>query len=200
MLPDVPILTADSGDEQFNRGKSINIAVDTAIVLHHATQVVAADTDTFVQPQQMRTALELLDGHAWVAPFSVYCNLTPATTDEVLQGPVDIDWPRRATYEHQIEPVPTGVVMVNVDRFVGFNEDFVGWGYEDNEFAARMRAAHGQVKLVTGACFHLWHPVDQSKTWEQPHIEHNRTLADQALHNSSPFTYNPRYMREVGWE
>jgi len=49
----------------------------------------------------------------------------------------------------------TDLVAVN-----GFNEDFVGWGREDSEFAARMQhAGLRRLHLKFAAVgFHLWHP------------------------------------------
>jgi len=45
-------------------------------------------------------------------------------------------------------------------RVNGFNEDFVGWGREDSEFAARMQHA-GIARLnlkFAAVAYHLWHP------------------------------------------
>lgn len=45
-------------------------------------------------------------------------------------------------------------------RVNGFNERFVGWGREDNEFAARLLAAGVARRRLKfgGAVYHLWHP------------------------------------------
>lgn len=197
LLPDSVIVTADTADEAFNRGKAINQAVDVAVSLYHADQLIIADTDTFVQPTQLQGAIALLARRRWCAPFTTYYNLDLPTSDAVLQGPVDIDWPRDFGWEHQIPPVPTGVVLTTKDAFIGFDERFVGWGWEDNAWAADMRRAHGQVKLITGAAFHLWHPVNQAQTWEQPFAEHNQRLAEE--HQVRDFTYEALKDREVRW-
>lgn len=42
----------------------------------------------------------------------------------------------------------------------GFNEDFVGWGKEDSEFAARLYnyGLKRKIHPFIAVCFHLWHP------------------------------------------
>lgn len=42
----------------------------------------------------------------------------------------------------------------------GFDENFVGWGCEDDDLARRLRAAGARIKSVLGrtVAYHLWHP------------------------------------------
>ena len=65
------------------------------------------------------------------------------------------------------------------ERTGGFNIDFCGWGYEDDEFEARQRKYNSRI----GRClashevfFHLWHPRTQanaSKNPGHPHLDAN---------------------------
>ncbi len=52
----------------------------------------------------------------------------------------------------------------DLDAVNGFDEEFVGWGCEDDDFAARLRMAGRQIRSVVGytQAYHLWHPVDSS--------------------------------------
>jgi glycosyltransferase involved in cell wall biosynthesis len=45
-------------------------------------------------------------------------------------------------------------------RVNGYNEDFVGWGREDSELAARLMNAGVRRRDLRGwaVCYHLWHP------------------------------------------
>lgn len=48
----------------------------------------------------------------------------------------------------------------DVERVNGFDENFVGWGYEDDDFARRLYRAGVEPHSVIGAAraLHLWHP------------------------------------------
>jgi glycosyltransferase involved in cell wall biosynthesis len=53
----------------------------------------------------------------------------------------------------------------------GFDEEYVGWGCEDDDFAARLRMAGKRVRTAVGytQAYHMWHPVDPSNpgVWSQ---------------------------------
>lgn len=55
-----------------------------------------------------------------------------------------------------------GVWMTDLVRINGFNNAFEGWGYEDSEFEARLRASGVRPKAMRGrgALFHFHHPVN----------------------------------------
>jgi glycosyltransferase involved in cell wall biosynthesis len=69
------------------------------------------------------------------------------------------------------------VVAVN-----GFCEDFVGWGREDSEFAARMlHAGVARLHLKFGAvAYHLWHAEASRETLPRNQEILDRTLATRA--------------------
>ncbi len=53
-----------------------------------------------------------------------------------------------------------GIARRDFEAVNGFNEDFTGWGCEDDEFAVRLRKAgiHIRSILHRTRTFHLWHP------------------------------------------
>lgn len=57
----------------------------------------------------------------------------------------------------------------------GYDEAFVGWGGEDNDFCRRLHAAGVEgIKLFRiGICYHLWHP-------EAPRSKANTAMAEAA--------------------
>ncbi len=68
----------------------------------------------------------------------------------------------------------------------GFNEDFVGWGNEDSELAARF-FKYGILKKVhpfMAICFHLWHPTSKAVTDE------NQRLLSSAIASREFFCKN----------
>jgi glycosyltransferase involved in cell wall biosynthesis len=63
-------------------------------------------------------------------------------------------------------------------RVNGFNEDFVGWGREDSEFAARMQhagIARRNLKFAAVA-YHLWHPEASRQM-----LARNQEILDQTV-------------------
>ncbi len=62
-----------------------------------------------------------------------------------------------------------GVWRSDYPRVNGFDESFVGWGCEDDDFGMRLRRAGVSIKNAFRAIptFHLWHPVDATapKKW-----------------------------------
>ncbi len=53
----------------------------------------------------------------------------------------------------------------------GFDEQYVGWGCEDDDFAARLRMAGKRVRTAVGytQAYHMWHAIDPSNpgAWRQ---------------------------------
>ena len=69
----------------------------------------------------------------------------------------------------------------------GFNEDFVGWGREDSEFAARMQNV-GLKKLhlkFSGFGYHLYHPENSRAMLPQ-----NQEILDDAIRNKKTYCNN----------
>lgn len=52
----------------------------------------------------------------------------------------------------------------DLDAVNGFDEEYVGWGCEDDDFAARVRLAGRKIRTAAGytMAYHMWHPVDPS--------------------------------------
>jgi GT2 family glycosyltransferase len=70
---------------------------------------------------------------------------------------------------HPTRPKLTGcnIAISRVDLYAvnGFDEDFVGWGCEDDDLAFRLRRAGIQIGTVLGytSAYHMWHPTDPSR-------------------------------------
>jgi GT2 family glycosyltransferase len=59
------------------------------------------------------------------------------------------------------------------ERLGGFDERFVGWGWEDVAFSLAAQTLGGGMHRVAGTAWHLWHPQgphhgnDQSPVWKR---------------------------------
>ncbi|MEX2092154.1 MAG: glycosyltransferase [Pirellulales bacterium] len=76
---------------------------------------------------------------------------------------------------HPIKPKLMGfniaISRSDLEAVNGFDEEYVGWGCEDDDFAARLRMAGKHVRTAVGytQAYHMWHPVDPSHpgAWSQ---------------------------------
>jgi glycosyltransferase involved in cell wall biosynthesis len=76
---------------------------------------------------------------------------------------------------HPLKPKLMGfniaISRSDLEAVNGFDEQYVGWGCEDDDFAARLRMAGKRVRTVVGytQAYHMWHPVDPSypAVWSQ---------------------------------
>lgn len=174
LFPEAEIVSADSGDEPFSRGKSLNFAVlDCTEDL-----IVIADADTVPDPVWVRRGLALVRaGAPWVICYDEgrYYNATAEWTAKILsRGPgCLVAEPAEGRYEHKITAW-SGMLVVRRDQFRPFDPRFVGWGYEDNAFMTVMDREIGPHQRVPGYVVHLWHP--EGPRFDQPHIAHNRTI------------------------
>jgi GT2 family glycosyltransferase len=70
---------------------------------------------------------------------------------------------------HPTRPKLTGcniaISRVDLETVNGFDEDFVGWGCEDDDLAFRLRKAGIRIGSVLGytIAYHMWHPTDPSR-------------------------------------
>jgi hypothetical protein len=118
--------------------------------------VVFNDADSIVPGNQIRHAARL----ASIAPglvfaYDLYCRVGKNTTALYARKP---DFPLAA--ERVIHSSGSmGCVAIRrecFDALGGFDEAYVGWGYEDLDFARRA-GARWPLRRVSGPLFHLWH-------------------------------------------
>ena len=55
-----------------------------------------------------------------------------------------------------------GIWRSDYERINGYDENFVGWGWEDDDLGRRLRRAGVQIRSILRwtNTFHLWHPTD----------------------------------------
>lgn len=124
-----------------------------------ASVLLFVDADTIIPAEQ------LIEAHdqAAAAPglvyaYQLYLRLDEWATDQLRQKP-NLD-PFSLPIDDQLMNNPSlGGFAISAecfDELGGFREGFVGWGYEDCDFATRS-AARWPLRRVVGPAWHLWH-------------------------------------------
>jgi hypothetical protein len=162
---DLPIFEGlDEGPAPMNRSAAINRAAADAGDWKLA---VVLDADTLIPASQLQQGIEFARGGELVLPHDHFRSLSKNATREVLAGDLDpaeapVRWVKNETKSSCL-----CVGRVLWEEVGGFDEDFVGWGYEDAAFFAACRALSG-VARIPGPVHHLWHPRSAEKDTQSP--------------------------------
>lgn len=179
LLPDAEMNIGHS--EPFNRGAARNSAVEQST----GDVLLIADADMVLQPAALQLGLQAIArGCAWVVLYQLgrYYNLTELESARIMAFAPDLEIrePQDAQrWDHKIDSW-AGLLLVPreaFDKVGGYDEHFVGWGYEDNAFRAALDRKVGAHERVDGFALHLWHPAPDSDTFGHPDIATNRERA-----------------------
>jgi glycosyltransferase involved in cell wall biosynthesis len=83
---------------------------------------------------------------------------------------LECEW-RRHPLRPKIAGYDFAIAREDFEAVNGFDEEYVGWGCEDDDFAARLRMAGRRIRTIAGStrAYHMWHPGDPSRpaTWSE---------------------------------
>lgn len=150
-------------DWRWSPGRARNFAVTQ---LPSAGVVVFNDADSICPPEQIRAAIMLASAQpGLVFAYDLYCRWTQQATEK---------WCASADPWNELgKPIPSlafdgkpifnsgSMACVAISRACfeevgGFDESYVGWGYEDLDFAWRCNKLWPN-RRVSGPVYHLWH-------------------------------------------
>jgi hypothetical protein len=132
--------------------------------------LVFHDGDIVCPADYAATLVQQMEGYGAASIQRFLFNLHPQTTEDIFRNG---NWPERWTPERVRQNWEGGTIAVRRDAFFeigGYDEAFVGWGGEDNEFFDRCVAVDhlrfGFVPFV-----HLWHKPQADK-----HVVDNQNI------------------------
>lgn len=76
-----------------------------------------------------------------------------------------------------------GAFRRDIEKVNGFDNTFTGWGYEDNDFAARMIHAGYPLKVIKfiAPVYHLWHPEAARSSLSENASKYTTTLENKSV-------------------
>ena len=160
LYPEAEIIIGDYELKPFSRGKAINNGVSKAT----REIVFIMDTDFIFDKDIVEKAVDLIENRQapWIIPFNYVHHVNDELTSEILELPVDFHLAGRdmQVNRHLHQGLGSMCCMLKDDfeRIGGFDENVIGWGYEDNVFAHIANTLIGNYVRLDVPILHLWHP------------------------------------------
>ncbi|WP_439444444.1 galactosyltransferase-related protein [Xanthomonas translucens pv. translucens] len=153
-FPEWPLIFVDAGGDSFSRAKSRNLAVAQAEKMGAAV-VVINDADVLAKSSSLRAAVEGARAGGLHLPFEACTVLTGSDADKFAANVV---FPRSGGF-----PSTGGIYAVRPDQWRalgGVDENFIGWGGEDDQTVAAATALVG-VHRHPGVAVSLGHSAER---------------------------------------
>ena len=165
-------------DGLFNAAKARNTAAQLAGQWDVA---IFADADTIPSSAEViREAVEVAHKRdVYVRPFRRYYQLTEEATEQWLDTGIRPEGGAKLLGEQ----AHGGVLVVPrklYDKVHGYDERFVGWGWEDTAFEAACRRMGG-FRQLRGDVHHLWHPISTDRDPGSPQYKANVALGQRYM-------------------
>ena len=179
--PDWPIVEGfESGQGPFNRAAAIN---DAAAKAGEWDVAVVIDADVICNPEAVRAGVERAAAGGYiVVTHNERVMLSKAGTQKIIDG-YRGPWKEKGMVERSWpDSVSCSVVVPRSvwDAVGGFDERFVGWGFEDTAFTLAVEAVTGQLLgIVHSECFHLWHTRAVDAKRASPTFQANLALKER---------------------
>jgi len=181
-FPEWPIIEGHHDEGPFNRSAAINEAAriaDEFVTMNGPWDVAfIIDSDTISDPDFVRQAVEIAHetGILTVAHDRRHM-LTEFGTKRIMEGYAG-SWKRyvKRTYRDSVS-CAVAVSRKTWDLVGGFDERFVGWGYEDTGFhIACETVTDHSIQTLHSECWHLWHAPQPEAYDGSPTLARNKAL------------------------
>jgi hypothetical protein len=93
-----------------------------------------------------------------------------------------------------------GAFAIRLSKFIeagGANENFIGWGYEDNEFYVRFYKLGYSIARTCGDCYHFMHPRNENSWFSNPNIKSNEEECEKVKKMSTEEL--KKYISQNNW-
>jgi predicted glycosyltransferase involved in capsule biosynthesis len=157
-------------DLPFNKSHAFNVGTKHA----NSNIIVFGDSDLIMDPNQFIAALTSLNQYEMVNPYHTVIDLTQQESTLNLEQMIKINRPGRGETDIQKVPLCGGICLFRKDaimKLAGWNEDFIGWGGEDDFQSFKVKSLLNYTELQA-KCFHLYHErVQPDMKWYQRNLQ-----------------------------
>ena len=179
-FPEWPIYLGVSDDGPFQRSQAINRAAEAAGDWDVALII---DGDTISEPEAVRRAVAyaLATGGVGIA-HRARLMLTKGATHQLLSGRKVPTRSNRSVSRVWQDSVSCAVAVSRRtwELVGGFDERFVGWGFEDTAFYVACETLTGKPgRFEEAECLHLWHESQPEANKQAPTYIRNRALRNE---------------------
>lgn len=157
-------------DMPYNRSWAFNVA------LRYSTSpiVVFGDSDLVMNPSEFIEGLGALQNFDMVSPYYSVVDLTPQENALEFGQIIQISRPGRGENDNQKINISGGIAMFRkeaITKIGGWNEDFIGWGGEDDFQTMKVKHFLKWTELKY-KCYHLYHSKDNpDMKWYQRNLQ-----------------------------
>jgi predicted glycosyltransferase involved in capsule biosynthesis len=148
-----------------------NVPFDKSWAFNVATKyvttpiIIFGDSDLVMHPNAFIQAVQQLDFYDCVNPYNSVVDLTPQESQMDLNTILQINRIGRGEAADDIQKVPLcgGIIMFKKEKLYeigGWNEDFIGWGAEDDFQSLKVTKFLTHTTL-SNRCYHLYHEKAQ---------------------------------------
>lgn len=151
----------------FNKSHAFNVGTRYA----KTDIIVFGDSDLIMHPDSFINALNTLQNYEMVNPYNSVIDLTHQENSLPLEQIVKINRPGRGETDIQKVPLCGGICLFRrgaLARIAGWNEDFIGWGGEDDFESIKVKHFLTWTELQA-KCYHLYHEknIPDSKFYQR---------------------------------
>jgi len=148
-------------NKPYNRSWAFNVA------LKRTTNpiIVFGDSDLIMDPEEFVKSINELNIYDVVSPYSSVLDLTADESNYPFNMLPKITRPGRGETDNQKINLCGGIVLFKTEaaiRIAGWNEDFLGWGGEDDFQTLKVQKIGLTWKEMPFRCYHFWHQREQS--------------------------------------
>ena len=140
--------------------------------------IVNFDADILIPPKQMLHAIDILrKGKAdMVLPYGGMAKNIIKSKVPLIARVLDLNVIRDKDTYVMNKNALGGAVLWNKESFIKFgmeNENFINWGYEDNERMIRAKKMGMRIYRIPGALYHLDHHRNENDNFGQKYANNN---------------------------
>lgn len=186
--PDERIELQCSGTRVFQESRgpfSKAAAVNFAAVTVDRPVLALVDADTFVRPEAFLACVNRIAARDEVIrPFGRLVELDSRASQQFIEDgavPVVAAGERDDRRGGEHIPLCGGIVILPTELFFdagGMDESFIGWGGEDDAFAAALTRIGATIRVLAAEpAFHLWHERSEAERYTHPNYAQNAARA-----------------------